>query len=51
LGGNGRSSVVSVEDLYAYQPGATLLLSSGSRLTPLALDFAGAQNLKLVFEN
>ena len=49
--GNGRSSVVSVEDLYAWQPGATLRLSSSSRLTPLARDYAEQQNLKLVFED
>lgn len=51
FGGNGRSSVVSVEDLYAYQPGATLRLASSSRVTPLARDYATEQNLKLVFED
>ena len=47
---SGASPIITVADLYAYQPGTTLVIPTNTRLTPLAQDSAAKQNLKLVFE-
>jgi len=47
--GNGRVSILTAADLAAYQPGSSLQLPAGTRLTPLAEDIARRQNLRLVY--
>jgi len=47
--GMGRASILTAADLAPYQPGASLQLPAGTRLTPLAADIAHRQNLRLVY--
>lgn len=48
--GNGRVSILTAADLAAYQPGSSLELPAGTRLTPLAADIARRQNLRLLWD-
>ncbi len=46
-----NGSILTKSDLFTYQPGTTLKVPTGTRLTPLAQDYAQKRNLKLLFEN
>jgi hypothetical protein len=48
--GMGHASILTVADLAAYQPGSSLQLPAGTRLTPLAQETAHRQKLRLVWD-
>lgn len=46
-----NNTILTESDLFNYPTGTTLNIPAGTRLTPLAQDFAQKQNLSLLFEN